>query len=297
MERHGPGVWSRFLALLTVMAACSGPVLAAAETAPPSVTVRLTKASADRWALAYELSRPFSALGFGSPIGDLRAEAWRPEEGFELSVVDGTERLARPDGASFDRVSLELRTYDEIIPKQYVPFNAFSDGGVSVYTGFLTAEGRDADGGVELATTFVFVPAEGEAVVIGGVRREGTTTWPDPDGSPAFVYFGPARPIESPSLIAIVDPATPELARSRFEAFLPTVFAYLSERFGRRLSRRPTVLISARFDDGDQGRSIKGGALDGQIQVRLRGEQVRRLVDGVGEDPRPAVESLLAKNE
>lgn len=265
---------------------CSGPEPLPPEPAavpPDAVTIRLERLDGERWSLAYTLSRSVDALDLGPAVGELRGAAWRPEEGFEIVADEDGERLRRRDGASFEAVTLELATWDELVPKQYVPFNTFSDGGVSVYTGFLAPELVVAGEHFEPAMRFELVPRAGEAVVVAGARTAGPVRWSPPDDTPAFVYFGAAVPIETEALLAIVDPSTPAALAERFADFLPRAFAYLAERFGRRLPVRPTVFVSARFDDGNRGRSLKGGALDGQIQVRLRGEELREPDAGVRE--------------
>lgn len=250
-------------------------------------TLVLTRTGAQSWQAHYSFNQALDALDFHQPAGDYRRSSWRLPDGFSLSLENGHEVIRRTDGESFRGFSVDITTYDELWGG-HVPFNTFSDGGVSVYTGLFTADAYRGNEYLSVSPRFEFRPRAKEHVIVDGQISDGPFAWqPESDRVAAFVYFGPATPLVSSDVIAVVDPQTPAWFRTGLESFLPQAFDTYARQFHFGLPRKATVLVSARFDDGNTGYSWKGGARKEQIQMRLRGLQLQQ--------PNPAFASQQLK--
>lgn len=250
-------------------------------------TLVLTRTDAQSWQASYEFDKAVDALDFHQPAGDYRQSSWQLSDGFGLFLENGHEVLRRTDGAPFRKFSVDIKTYDQLWGG-HVPFNTFSDGGVSVYTGLFTADAYRGDERLGVSPYFEFRPRANEHVIVDGQISAEPFVWqPESDRVAAFVYFGPATPLVSSDVIAVVDPQTPVWFRNGLESFLPKTFNTYAQQFRFGLPRKATVLVSARFDDGNTGYSWKGGARKEQIQMRLRGLQLQQ--------PNPAFASQQLK--
>lgn len=236
----------------------------------------LTRTGVQSWQASYDFDKAVDALDFHQPAGDYRQSSWRLPEEFDLSLENGHEVLRRTDDASFRKFSVDITTYDKLWGG-HVPFNTFSDGGVSVYTGLFTADAYRGNERLSISPYFEFRPRANEHVIVDGQISAKPFVWqPKNDRVAAFVYFGPATPLVSQDVIAVVDPQTPAWFRTGLESFLPKSFDTFAQQFRDGLPRKATVLVSARFDDGNTGYSWKGGASKEQIQMRLRGLQLQQ---------------------
>lgn len=95
------------------------------------------------WTVAYELPAPAVELVFARSPDGSRGEDWTAPEGFEIVLVDETERARRTDGAAFDSVTFSVPPRYRELPKDYAPFMPFGDGGYVFYTGRLFACGGE----------------------------------------------------------------------------------------------------------------------------------------------------------
>lgn len=252
----------RFAAL--VLAGAMATPVAAVESSPLGGSVRLVRESGERFRAEYCLAREVTALRFERPIERLRSSHWRAsDDALALEVApDGSAELARRDGAPFRCATLALGVFTERPEANYYAFSPFSDGGLSVYTGYLIAHAR-SDGewrATELAATYV--GRDGERIV---------TRAPDAL-TEQFVYFGPQAPVASGGLRALVDPAMSAAARDRLLETLPAVDELLGEVFGFRPAA-PYLLFLATELDAFDGYSINGGALPGQILFTVKGRE------------------------
>ena len=202
-------------------------------------------------------------------------------------VVTSGYRLARTDdgqvlvitegGAPQTEIVVEFAEFTETIPKEYELFQPFSDGAVALYTGhfYATPVGPAYADTAQSIRTIRLTPPAGTHAVVRGRVHDGPLSWTDPHGDGTYIYLGTATPIETPDLIAVVDPGMPEWLAQRLHARLPELFATYAARFGVSLPWKPVVLYS--FDDADvSGYSSSGGTLTGLIQMTLTGSAWRR---------------------
>ncbi len=243
----------------------------------PSDTLSITieRTGLESWQVTYDVNERINVLNLGPEVGDYRTTSWRPQHGFDLTTTEGgDEIIARTGGKPFDQVIITIQTFDKIVPKNYVPFNVFSDGSVSLYLELFNAS-TSQNGETKNPPTYITLrPRPGEKVILAGNVYERVEKWPAPNEGSAFVYIGTIVPTESKDLVAVFDPALPDWLKQHFTTSLPKMFAYLGERFERELDTRPAIFVSAIFDPNASGYSYKGGTRPSQIQFRLRGEPI-----------------------
>jgi hypothetical protein len=92
----------------------------------------------------------------------------------------------------------------------------------------------------------------------------------DSVGEGTYIYLGNTTPIETPDVIAIVDPGMPSWLVTLFNDDLPRLFAAYRERFGYPLPWKPVVLFSF-GDTASPGLSSGGGVLTGLVNMTFTG--------------------------
>jgi len=230
-----------FLALaLLIIARC----VAAAE--PVAITVtHLPKPSS--WQVQYQLDQPADQLRFIDDFGLRRHGRWRVDTpGFRIIAKEGGEYLERRNGKPFRDVTVRFETDLTKLDKKYPLNKTFTDGSEWLCTLLLYAAPlRHGTQPVPARFTMRLVPRRAESIVLDGKRVAGAVTWDDPllDRG-TFVYFGKLAPIETPDVIAIVDPGLPSYLEKQFDDLLPKLFAYYRERTGYGLKKRPVILIT-----------------------------------------------------
>lgn len=206
------------------------------------------------WRVRYRLEAPADQLRFIDDFGLRRHDRWRIEtRGFHLVARDGNEFIERKDGKPFREVTARFATDTAKLDKKYPLDKRFTDGSEWLCTLHLYAaplrrgmQNRQATFRLRL------VPAAEESIVLDGQRHADAVTWQDPQvDRGAFVYFGAIAPIETPDVIAIVDPGLPAYLEQQFDDLLPRLFAYYHERTGYALRKRPVILIT--YDPKDDG--------------------------------------------
>ena len=227
--------------------------------------------------LNYNMGRARRELIFGELDAGHRARRWKIETpGFKLVRLPDGDRIHRIDGERFKSVSLTAAPDLIRIPKNYQPLSRYGDGGVMFFTGHfwpLTMRGGRVD------ATFTFAPAEGAKVVAFGEREERLTDWRSPLAHPAFVYMGPLDPVETPDVMAVVDPDAPTWIEQEFYELTPKVFAHLADIFGFTLLTKPNLFLAAPLGT-DEGRlSYSGDALPAQFQITLEGRAWQKKTD------------------
>ena len=117
----------------------------------------------------------------------------------------------------------------------------------------------------------LFRSAGGAQVVAFGEHTKVLSEWRSPLTHPAFIYMGPLEPVETPDVMAVVDPDAPQWIIDEFYELTPRVFAHLAGAFGFSLATKPNLFLAAPLGE-DEGRlSYAGDALPGQFQITLAG--------------------------
>ncbi|WNG49396.1 hypothetical protein F0U60_38705 [Archangium minus] len=262
-------------ALILTLSACAtvpAPPLAAPPTAVSVHVEQLPETGA--WRVRYRLPSPTREARFVRPGYGYRQTHWKviSPAGVRIEAADGEDRVSSASGEAFDAFEVELAPFAWKPEKDYQAFIPFSAGGTLVHTGQFNLRPATGPSGAREAPVqaqFTLVPRAAERVVLPGRVAAGPVKWEgSEDGT--YAYFGPAIPLESEHLIAVVDSGLPGWIRQRTEALLPQLFAFYAERTGTRLGERATVFLS--FTEEPRPRSIgmNGGALEGLIQLEVR---------------------------
>jgi hypothetical protein len=204
-------------------------------------------AAADaRWRVTYRFVQPVSKLDFARQSAFDRS-AWREET--DASRPRKTITLSVPVDFSHPQ-------------KDYQLFQRFSDGSVLLYTGHFTPAAVESP-------RFVLTPRRGEHLVIDGRVFQRRTSWVDKAGEGTFVYFGNLRPVETPHMIAVIDPAVPAWLSKRLREGVPQLFADYAALTGFKLEQRPTVFFSFEAARDPNSTTWAGGTLPGVIQLHV----------------------------
>ena len=238
--------------------------------APIEAEITVTRLSATAWRVDYRLSRPVAGIDFGPPVERYRADGWRiATPGLEMRRHDGAERLVSA-GGTFDRARLEVSLYSAFPPDNYVPAARFSDGGAALFLGFLGGDVILSAGMTDMRERYLVRGRSGEvALAPAGAEK----------GARVFAYFGPEQPTEAGRARLIVDPAAPDWLVNLLRRTVTEVTPVYENRLARRLDAAPLVLIAAGEIDGIDGYSTKGGAINGQIMMTLRGRALAQETD------------------
>lgn len=225
----------------------------------------IPNANDGRWTAVYRLNAPVERLDFARNGPYTRLPKWRVEtKGYSL-VRDGEwEAIVKAPGAKAQKTVAVSFPVDTFVPvKDYQLFDAFSDGSLALYTGHFNLKGAKT-------TTFELVPRRGEHLLVGGRVFARRTKWIDDGaGEGTFVYYGKLKPVETPYMVAILDPGAPQWLDRKLDAALPRLFADYARLTGVALEQRPTVLFSFEAARDRNSTTWKGGTLDGLIQLHV----------------------------
>lgn len=231
-----------------------------------SADIRLSRIADDTWRADYVFSAPVTAMKMRA-AGDFRRDAWTvlsPEISLATDVETKTDVVSM-EGRPFQRFSVEIRSYDTPIPKQYVAVDRFTDGGRLFYLGFLGGEVASGAGSRPLSTQVSLVGRPGE-MALGPPR-------PRPGEPDAFAYFGPRQPDPAGAASVIVDPAIPAWIKETMLDTTAKISNYYAQAYGRAPAPLPVMMVTM-ADSTSPGLAIKGGAVGSQMVYRLAGNQL-----------------------
>lgn len=225
---------------------------------------KLKRLTAETWSAEYCFNLPVEAVRFNRPFRDLREKAWRVNDDvFELVHLDGAAMIQRRDGKPFDCTVLKLQQYTELPEANYFAFSSFSDGGVSVYTGYLLAQVLVDGDWLDTDLKAEYIGRSGENVI----TREPNHL------AEQFVYFGSQGYRDTDGIAAVVDSAIPPDITANITETISAVQKLLAQELQFHQKEPYMVFITADFD-AFEGYSIKGGTLPNQVLFTLRGKEI-----------------------
>ena len=196
--------------------------------------------------------------------------------GWRFERRDDDQLLVAGEGVgASETIEVRFPVHTANLTKEYELFAEFTDGSVALYTGHFhvaTEEPAASDAGdeAEFLRRVELVPAAGERVVVQGVATRGPTVWGGAHVDGTYAYVGTIEPLETDSMIALLDPGAPPWLLERMRDLLPAFFAEYADRFGEALPWKPMVLFS--FHDLEvSGLQSGGGTLTGLIQMSVTG--------------------------
>jgi hypothetical protein len=270
-------------AILALVFAASAP-----SSAPPlDVAVSRTGGA---WLADFHFPRRAGALVFvRSSLTRVGARPWRTQSwtvetpGVRLERRGHYDVLVAADGGSLpERIRIRFAPFPGDLIADYDPALLFTDGSVALYSEqfdafpLRSAERAErlpidlGDTGVDIGPTRVTF-RDSSGFVLHRGRRLATLTLEDDDG--AYVLFGPAEPVETEALAAIIDPELPEWIRRSLLADTPRILAGYAEALGPAPGARPTLMVSWA---GPTPRltSMGGSVLPGLIAMTYEGAGV-----------------------
>jgi hypothetical protein len=243
---------------------CFSPFLNAKTQPGLAVTIDVHHVAKDTWRVDYRFARPVTAFKLYS-VGELRQKAWKVLTPGMRIKVESDRDIIDFDGKPFRSTSIEIRTFDDLAPKSYAPFNRFSDGGTAFFLGFLQGEAYQGTRELAMLTD----------IRLHGLPQENVIAPPPnqrlPGGDRGYAYFGPARTVRSGSTQFLIDPATPAWMRETFLDAGAKLSAYYEKAYRRPLKDELLIMLSVSGFDAS-GLSIKGGAVIGQLSYRFDGK-------------------------
>lgn len=252
------------LACALQLAACGGSVV--------QDQVELSPAADGHWNVKYRLARPSASILLARTPDDSRIRRWHTiSTQFEIVQIDKKDVVRRKDGATFSVVDIVVPATYVSLPKDYAPFAPFTDGGLLIHSGrfqWCPTTAIDADDNCDGPWLMQIAPPAGAHVILNGERHGGSTKWTDTnDGT--YVYVGTANALESPHVVAIVDPALP----SRIAQLMSDLLPHLMDHYDRELPplrNRPMLFVS--YDPSfSDGHGNQGGTLPDQIFMHFYG--------------------------
>jgi hypothetical protein len=217
-----------------------------------------------------------------------RARSWRVEtEGVRLERHGQHDVLvARNGGAVPGRVRITFTPAAVGTDAGYDPALIFTDGSVALYTENFVAFPQSSAAAVDrlprdlngiafphVDTRMSFRDAAGPVLLAGRRLRVATLRDDDQDGT--YVLFGPAEPIVTEAMAAIIDPQLPQWIRETLSRGVPDIFARYAAVLGPAPGLKPTIMVS--WAGATAGMtSMSGSALHGLITMTYEGAGVER---------------------
>ena len=144
----------RIIRLFAVLLMCCVSPFVSAKTQPDlAVTIDVHHVAKDTWRVDYRFARPVTAFTFYS-IGELRQKSWKVLTPGMRMKFESDRDILDVGGKPFRSASIEIRTFDDLEPKSYAPFNRFSDGGTAFFLGFLQGKGYQGTRELPVLTDF-----------------------------------------------------------------------------------------------------------------------------------------------
>ncbi len=263
------------LLLTAFLAACAAQQTRLNEAAP-LVDVEVVRDS-EEWTADFRFGR--DAPGWAFPRSALTRDGhrpWRPESwivltpGVRLDRRDDLDILVAESGTVPREVRIRFRPAAVDLLADYDPALRFTDGSVAIFSDQFLAFPTDAapEGEKVSVEARLSFRDENGMVLYAGRRLSRVTI----EESGKYILFGPAEPLQTPSLAAIVDPALPDWFRDELLAFMPRALAFYTEQLGAPAGEgKPTVMVS--WAGPTPGTTSQGGSvLPGLVTMALEGE-------------------------
>ncbi|SMF60049.1 hypothetical protein [Pseudobacteriovorax antillogorgiicola] len=242
-----------------------------------TVLIDLKQSSGTTWTAQYRLPFAVKSLVFQRDTNLFRHKLWDISPSTLKIVKDsGVERIISMDGEAFQGFTVEFKVMDKALFKDYEFFRSFTDGGLVLFSGHLnvmideiTLENLKDEEFPFLPMTFAITAHSDNYIAINGKAFHRKASWKDESLHGTYIYFGSQKPLESKSMISILDPALPAKVKSSLEPQLANLFSFYEEKFGHSLGYVPTVLFN--YNPDHSGKRSSGGTLPQMVQLSWQG--------------------------
>jgi hypothetical protein len=176
------------------------------------------------------------------------------------------------------RIRVRITPRPDGLQADYAPALLFSDGSVALFVAQFECFPLDLASAVRnlpddlnnqrvpaAQLTYLFHDSSGPVLLDGKRVRDALTT-----NSQTYVVFGAVRPMETPDMVAVVDPQLPDWIRTLLTSAVPALFTRYTQELGKIPDLRPTVL--ANWAGPTRGIVARAGsALHGLIAMTYEG--------------------------
>lgn len=237
--------------------------------ATPMADIFIKKNKVARWTVTFKMSEPVKRLQFVRTTAETRATRWEAlTDGAIIEYQNGNEYVKKEDDGLFDQLSFTLSTGYIHLPKDYMPFMPYTDGGMVVYTGRFFVCANQCDGSQQKWAFHLSVP-EQDKILIKGKLHTKQVEWVDQD-SGQKVYVGNQRLRDSDQFFSIIDPGLPPSLRTQLEDYLPKLIEFYTAKLGK-IDEKP-MLFASYSDNNDDSYGNQGGVLSNQISMHWYGK-------------------------
>lgn len=247
--------------IFVLLCACFDICAAKPGCEPVNGSMRLAQIAQDQFQVDYLLDQPISGIVFGRPVVDYRLAAWHVlTPGIKWMVKDGQERLQALN-QMFTQLRVRANLYKEWDVDRYVPMSRHSDGGTDVYLGYFLGEALRGSQRCPLRLRVRLRALPGQRVFATAAHLR------NPE---SYVHFGKRKAVRYGGVRAIIDPQVPTWIQQLLHSTIPQANAYYTQAFHRKQHHELLLLFGA-GDLNVAGRSIKGGAVAGQLFYKIDG--------------------------
>ncbi len=220
----------------------------------------------NRFRAHIRMSEPVKNFVFHGPNHPIRSSWHAVSKDLVITTVDGREAIVHAKGQPFSEAIFELTPYNEPIPKSEEFFQTFSDGSLIVFPFYF--QGCPSDKICRPSPLFTFIPRSRENGLIKGHWFSQAHPWSSEWLEQTYVYFGNLKPLETPSMIVMLDPALPTWIYRRFYLLIPRLFEFYEEVLAAKLPEKPLIF----FTYSSKGISATGNTLSGLINYSIQGD-------------------------
>jgi hypothetical protein len=204
----------------------------------------------DRRVTAWVFTRSGSTSEGGRPW---RQDSWTfTTPGVRVERLGNHDVLRAERGELPTRVSLRFRPMTKNLRADYTPALAFTDGSIALFIGQFDCFPMDSMAAVAKLPgdlnnvrrpaadpRFVFRDAAGPVLLEGRRVASGDTTHDN-----GYVLFGGTRALETPDMVAILDPQLPEWIKESLAYSVPALFSRYTQELGRLPDLKPTLMAT-----------------------------------------------------
>jgi len=213
----------------------------------------------NQWHTDFTFDRPVATWVF--PRSDVTREGgkpWRPPSwtvetrGVRLQRRGSYDALVADRGEVPRQVRVRFTPVAEGLRADYAPALVFTDGSVALFVAQFecfpmdstaAARGLPSDLNNQKVPAaqlrYVFHDSAGPVLLDGRRATDAATT-----DNETYVLFGSTRAIETPDMVAIIDPQLPEWIRDSLSQAVPAVFSRYTQELGPLRNLRPTLMVN-----------------------------------------------------
>lgn len=232
----------------------------------------------DLWQVRYDLPIAVDHIAFSRNSNFDRRKLYQFDPAKFVWDKAGEVLLIRStDGSKFQTLELSFNSYYDFIQKDYTHNIKFTDGSMLLYTNHLALGANIIEdkaispiGASFSSTQFHFYAPNQNIIFLGKTYQEQAQWTLENEGT--YIYFGNIAPIETDTMLAIVDPKLPKWVWDQTRKYFPQLFDYYGEKTGQPLNFKPVVFFNYDQLEGDFS-NYTGGTLDGLVQLTINGKR------------------------